>query len=45
MEQLLSLTPLEVILIGAAALGVFLFFRAGWRNIKRGDQDRGYGDY
>lgn len=45
MEQLLSLTPLEVILIGAAVLGVFLFYRACWRTIKRGGKDRGLGDY
>ena len=45
MEQLSSITPLEAILIGSAALGVFLFYRACWRNIKRGGKDRGLGDY
>ena len=35
MNQLSSITPLEIILIGFAAAGVFLFFRACWRNIKR----------
>ena len=35
MNQLSSITPLEIILIGSAAVGVFLFFRACWRNIKR----------
>ena len=35
MNQLSSITPLEIILIGFAAVGVFLFFRACWRNIKR----------
>jgi uncharacterized membrane protein YuzA (DUF378 family) len=30
----LSLTPLEYILIGLVALGIFLFFRACWQNIQ-----------
>ena len=38
MNQLSSITPLEIILIGFAAVGVFLFFRACWRNIKRSRQ-------
>ena len=38
MNQLSSITPLEIILIGSAAVGVFLFFRACWRNIKRSRQ-------
>ncbi len=35
MTQVLSLTPLEFILIGLAAGGIFLFFRACWRNIQQ----------
>ena len=38
MNQLSSITPLEIILIGSAAVGVFLFFRACWRNIQRSRQ-------
>ena len=38
MSQLSSITPLEIILIGSAAVGVFFFFRACWRNIKRSRQ-------
>lgn len=41
MNQLSSITPLEIILIGFAAVGVFLFFRACWRNIKRSRQHLG----
>ena len=41
MNQLSSITPLEIILIGSAAVGVFLFFRACWRNIKRSRQHLG----
>ena len=40
MKQLLSITPLEAILIGFVALGIFLFIRACWRNIQRGGQDQ-----
>ena len=39
MNQLSSITPLESILIGIAVVGLFLFFRACWRNIKHGQQD------
>jgi hypothetical protein len=39
MKQLLSITPLEVILLVLAAVGIFLFFRACWRNIQRSQQD------
>ena len=35
MEQLLSITPLEAILIGFAVVGIYLFFRACWCNIKQ----------
>jgi len=35
MTELLSLTPLEYILIGLVALGIFLFFRACWHNIQQ----------
>ena len=35
MNQLLSITPLELILIAFAAVGIILFFRACWRNIKK----------
>ena len=35
MTELLSLTPLEYILIGIVAVGIFLFFRACWQNIRR----------
>jgi hypothetical protein len=35
MEQLLSITPLEIIFIALAALGIILFFRACWQNIKK----------
>ncbi len=45
MKQLLSITPLEAILIALAAVGIFLFFRACWRNIQRSRQDQGLGDY
>lgn len=41
MNQLSSITPLEIILIGFAAVGIFLFFRACWRNIKRSRQHLG----
>ena len=34
MKPLLSITPLEGILIASAAVGIFFFFRACWRNIK-----------
>jgi len=36
MTELLSLTPLEYILICFAAVGIFLFFRACWQNIQAG---------
>ena len=36
MIQLLSLTPMEYILIGLVVLGTFLFFRACWHNIQKG---------
>ncbi len=36
MTEILSLTPLEYILIGLVALGIFLFFRACWHNIQAG---------
>ncbi len=35
MDQLLSISPLEAILIGIVAVGIFLFFRACWHNIQR----------
>lgn len=35
MNQLMSITLLEAILIALAAMGIFLFFRACWRNINR----------
>ena len=35
MTELLSLTPLEYILIGLVALGIFLFFRTCWHNIQQ----------
>jgi hypothetical protein len=35
MTELLSLTPLEYILIGLVAMGIFLFFRACWHNIQQ----------
>lgn len=35
MTDILSLSPLEYILIGIAAVGIFLFFRACWQNIRR----------
>jgi len=38
MKQPLSITPMEAILIGLVAVGIFLFIRACWRNIKRGGQ-------
>ena len=38
MEQLLSITPLEAIGLGFVAVGIFLFYRACWRNIKRSEQ-------
>jgi hypothetical protein len=38
MEQLLSITPLEAIGLGLVAVGIFLFYRACWRNIKRSEQ-------
>ncbi len=49
MTELLSLTPLEYVLIGLVALGIFLFFRACWHNIKQSSKaftakrDRGSG--
>jgi hypothetical protein len=49
MTELLSLTPLEYILIGLVALGIFLFFRACWHNIQQSSKaftakrDRGSG--
>ena len=39
MKLLLSITPLEIIFVALAAVGIFLFFRACWRNIKRGGHD------
>ncbi len=36
MTELLSLTPLEYILLCLVAVGTFLFFRACWRNIQAG---------
>ena len=36
MTELLSLTPLEYILLGLVAVGTFLFFRACWQNIQAG---------
>jgi signal transduction histidine kinase len=39
MAELLSLTPLEYVLIGFVALGIFLFFRACWRNIQQNSRD------
>ena len=41
MNQLSSITPLEIILIALAAVGIFFFFRACWRNIKRSRQHLG----
>ena len=41
MQQLSSITPLEIILLALAAVGVFYFFRACWRNIKRSRQHLG----
>ena len=41
MNQLSSITPLEIILIALAALGIFFFFRVCWRNIKRSRQHLG----
>ena len=38
MNQLSSITPLEIILIALAAVGIFFFFRACWRIIKRSRQ-------
>ena len=35
MTKLLPLTPLEYILIGLVALGIFLFFRACWHNLQQ----------
>ena len=35
MEQLFSITLLEVIGIGFVAMGIGLFFRACWQNIKK----------
>ena len=40
MKQILSITPLESIGIVLVAVGIFLFLRACWRNIKRGGQDQ-----
>ena len=40
MKQILSITPLESIGIALVAVGIFLFFRACWRNIQRGGQDQ-----
>ncbi len=40
MTELLSLTPLEYLLIGLVALVIFLFFRACWHNIQA---DRNHG--
>ena len=34
MTDILSHSPLTLLLVGIVAVGVFLFFRAGWRNIK-----------
>jgi uncharacterized repeat protein (TIGR02543 family) len=41
MQQLSSITPLEIILLALAAVGVFYFFRACWRNIKHSRQHLG----
>ena len=38
MEQLFSITLLEAIGLGFVAVGIFLFYRACWRNIKHGGQ-------
>ena len=38
MTELLSLTPLEYILIGLVVMGIFLFFRACWHNIRQGSK-------
>ena len=38
MEQSISITLLEAIGLGFAAVGIFLFYRACWRNIKQGRQ-------
>lgn len=35
MTDILSLSPLELFLIGIVAGGIFLFFRACWQNICR----------
>ena len=35
MTDILSLYPLTLLLIGIAAVGIFLFFRACWQNIRR----------
>ena len=35
MTDILSLSLLELLLIGIAAVGIFLFFRACWQNICR----------
>ena len=35
MTDILSLSPLTLLLIGIVAVGIFLFFRAGWWNIRR----------
>jgi len=40
MTELLSLTPLEYILLGLVAVGTFLFFRACWRNIQTGNRQQ-----
>ena len=34
-----SVTLLEVIGLGFVAVGIFLFFRACWRNIKNGGEN------
>jgi len=38
MTDILSLSPLELLLIGIAAVGIFLFFRACWHNIQQSSQ-------
>lgn len=35
MTDILVRSPLELLLIGIAAVGIFLFFRACWKNIRR----------
>lgn len=36
MTDILARSPLELLLIGIAAVGIFLFFRACWKNIHNG---------